>query len=341
MKKEDFPIDIVIPWVDGSDELWLKEKNKYSSSENSSIEAQIMRYRDWRLMRYWFRGIEKFAPWVRKIHFITWGHLPNWLDTSHPKLHIVNHKDYIPDKWLPTFSANPIELNFHRIKDLSEHFIYFNDDMFLIKPINKSNFYRKGKPCVMFRLSALSGDYNDPFKHILLNDSAIINRHFSFKTFKKQQIPLWLNYRYSVINNLLNLILIIMKPNMPTLMSFHLPQAMLKSTFEEVWIKETTYLEKVSSNKFRTYGIDINQYIFTYWDIFCGRAAPIDLNKIGMYYDLQNKAEEAAAVIMKQKYRMVCLNDTVESEFEHKRQLLSVAFESILPEKSSYEKTSK
>ena len=92
-------IDIVIPWVDGNDPEWLAEKNKYK--KNKAEDDNINRYRDWDLLRYWFRGIEKNAPWINKIHFITWGHLPSWLDAENPKLNIVKHQDYIPEKYLP------------------------------------------------------------------------------------------------------------------------------------------------------------------------------------------------------------------------------------------------
>ena len=92
-------------WVDGNDPEWQKEKNNYDKKDNA--DGSIVRYRDWDLLQYWFRGVEKFAPWVNKVYFITWGHLPKWLDTSNPKLVIVNHKDYIPEEYLPTFSANP------------------------------------------------------------------------------------------------------------------------------------------------------------------------------------------------------------------------------------------
>ena len=93
-------IDFVITWVDGSDPAWLREKAAYGGQEinerTPSVDARDVRYLDHGLLRYWFRGVEKFAPWVRKIHFVTWGHLPAWLDTGHPKLHIVRHEDYIP-----------------------------------------------------------------------------------------------------------------------------------------------------------------------------------------------------------------------------------------------------
>ena len=83
------PIDFVITWVDGTDPAWRAEKQHYSPDAVS--DDQEVRYRDWELLRYWFRGVEKFAPWVRTIHFVTWGHLPDLLNVENPKLHIVNH----------------------------------------------------------------------------------------------------------------------------------------------------------------------------------------------------------------------------------------------------------
>ena len=72
-------IDFVILWVDGSDPEWKKQKSKYS--HDSKDDDRPQRYRDFGMLRYWFRGVEKFAPWVRNIYFVTWGHLPEWLDT--------------------------------------------------------------------------------------------------------------------------------------------------------------------------------------------------------------------------------------------------------------------
>lgn len=56
-------IDIVIPWVDGSDSAWQAEKAKYSGKRTDDSDS-VNRYRDWGLMPYWFRSIESYAPWV-------------------------------------------------------------------------------------------------------------------------------------------------------------------------------------------------------------------------------------------------------------------------------------
>lgn len=107
-------IDFVIPWVDGGDTEWLEEKKKYTV--NKGADNSVNRYRDWDNLQYWFRGIEKFAPWVNRIHFITWGHLPEWLQCESSKAKCCQTENYIPKQYLPVFSANPIELNIHRLK---------------------------------------------------------------------------------------------------------------------------------------------------------------------------------------------------------------------------------
>ena len=138
-------IDFVLTWVDGTDPKWIAEKRKYEkqiieSSEEANAEC---RYRpETEMLRYWFRGVEKFAPWVNKIHFVTCGQKPYWLNGNHKKLNLVNHNDYIPSQYLPTFSSNVIELNLHRLPNLKEQFVLFNDDMYLLQPIRESFYFR-------------------------------------------------------------------------------------------------------------------------------------------------------------------------------------------------------
>ena len=151
-------IDFVIPWVDGSDpewkkdrDKWLKQLNKedYSGSgidNKEDIDGSEERYRDWGLLKYLFRGINKFTPWVRKVHFITYGHLPEWMDTECPKLHIVRHEDYIPEKYLPVFNCNVLETRLQDIKGLAEKFIYINDDIYFLDTISPTDFFKDGKP---------------------------------------------------------------------------------------------------------------------------------------------------------------------------------------------------
>ena len=89
MKYEKDPkIDFVITWVDGNDPKWLEEKNKYKNN-SKNLSNTSNRFRDWDNLQYWFRAIEKFTPWVNRIHFVTYGHLPKWLNTNNSKLNVV------------------------------------------------------------------------------------------------------------------------------------------------------------------------------------------------------------------------------------------------------------
>ena len=171
-------IDFVIPWVDGSDPNWITEKNRYIEEDG---DKRNQRFRDWHLLKYWFRGVEKNAPWVNRIHFITWGHIPAWLNTNHERLSVVFHEDYIPHKYLPTFNANTIELNLHRIKNLCQKFVYFNDDIFIIKKIKQADFFFKERPCSMAGLGIPGGLEEKIYNNILLNNNRILNKHFMQK----------------------------------------------------------------------------------------------------------------------------------------------------------------
>lgn len=188
MKTEE--IDIVLAWVDGSDPVWCEKKKERMRQQGLSVKSDDReeRYRDWDLMHYWFRSIENFAPWVRKIHFVTFGHLPEWLDSSNPKLHIVNHEDFIPAKYLPTFSSHPIEWNFHRIEGLSENFIYFNDDMLLLKPVKPTDFFKNGKPVDMLALQPDVTNVDDTtMPYIYLNNAMLLAKYFDKRQNMKKQ----------------------------------------------------------------------------------------------------------------------------------------------------------
>ena len=188
MKKQI--IDFVITWVDGSDPLWFRQKQNAKKKQGVSVDIddRIERYRDWEILKYLFRSIENFAPWVNNVYFVTCGHLPAWLNTECPKLQIVSHKDFIPEKYLPTFNSHSIEWNFHRIKNLSEHFVYFNDDMFLLHPIKPTDFFENGKPVDMLALQPDVANVEDTIMpYIYLNNTMLLAKYFDKRENMKKQ----------------------------------------------------------------------------------------------------------------------------------------------------------
>lgn len=328
------PIDFILTWVDGSDPEWQKERAQYSGEEYT--ERASVHYRDWGVLKYWFRAVEAYAPWVNRIHFVTCGQTPNWLNIKHPKLHLVNHRDYMPEEYLPTFSANPIELNFHRIKGLAEQFVYFNDDTFLTAPTQPEDFFKNGLPCDSATFSALIPSVKgEVITYILFNDLLLINANFSKRQCLKGKLSKWLNLIYGKDNLKTLYYLPISKFN--GFVNPHLPNAFRKSTFEEVWKAESEYLDMVSRNRFRTKE-DVNQYLMRYWRLVKGEFMPRS-SKVGVCCTIGTANEIIKQHIIDKDIKLLCINDnsTLVDFFEQKKWIQEL-METVFKEKCTYEK---
>lgn len=146
---QDDKIDIVYLWVDGSDKKWRTEKDKWYKKITGhtpvySSAAGEERFRDNGELLYSIRSVAECVPWINHIYIITgFNQVPKWLNTNHPKITIVPHEEIMSEKALPTFNATSIEMCISNIKNLSEHFILINDDMFFNKPVSTDFFFDK------------------------------------------------------------------------------------------------------------------------------------------------------------------------------------------------------
>lgn len=330
----DEKIDFVMIWVDGSDPKWQEEKIKYSDNPEA-VRSGINRYRDWGLLKYWFRGVEKFAPWVNNVYFITCGHYPEWLNLNHPKLKFLKHEDYMPKEYLPTFSSHPIELNLHRIEELSDKFVYFNDDMFLISMTTPADFFKENKPRYVAGCDIIYGEDNDSIWHIFVNNSNLINKYFNKTESIKNNFFKWFSFNYP-FKVLLKTFLLLPFNNFSRIVDLHIPVPILKSTMNELWNKEKVLLDKTSRNKFRSVN-DVSQYIFREYDIARGNFEPAQ-KKIGKYYSCLNDGlDKVSDEMIKQKIKAICISDDEKVDFEKASKQISDAFQKIFPDKSSFE----
>ena len=152
------------------------------------------RYRDYGTFNYWFRMVERHAPWVNNIYLITNGQRPKWLNVNHPKLKWVRHEEFIPKEYLPIFNASAIEMNIHRIDGLSENFVLFNDDMYLIQDVKYSDFFVNEKPKLLAVYEALVPWSR--FSKIYFNDVLVLYRHFPNKKALRQSPFKFFNIKY-------------------------------------------------------------------------------------------------------------------------------------------------
>ncbi len=326
--------DFVVTWVDMNDPKWKEEFSKYSGmQENEENGVTDARFRDYGFLRYWFRGVEKFAPWVRKIHFVTSGQIPDWLDTSNPKINLVKHSDYIPQRFLPTYNSVVIERYIHKIPGLADHFVYFNDDFYIIRPITPERFFRNGLPCDIAAF-LYNPSWSQWYKRIK-NNIRIINQHFDKKEVMRRDHDKWFHPSYG-LRARWNYIL---KPygKFITLRTPHNAQPYLKSTFEEVWNVAEKELTETSANRFRTV-TDYTPELFRTWQICRGNFEPYNTYADTKMFPLMLKSKKAVKAIHEQSYSLICLNDNKHiRNYEKVMESIKEAFESILPEKSSFE----
>lgn len=331
-------IDIVVLWVDGADPAWLEEKRKYMPPSEADSDC-VSRYRDWGLLPYWFRAVEKFAPWVRTVYFVTWGHVPAFLNLDCPKLHVVRHEEFIPAEYLPTFSSHTIEMNIHRIPGLAEHFIYFNDDMFLLRPAAERDFFRDGLPCTYGReVPWVFNGSVGAWGHAAANDLGVINAHFPKKEALRHYPNKFYSREYRWKDNLRTFMLNTLFPDWFTgFKNLHAPAAYLKQTFEAVWTAEPELLHSTCRDRFRT-AANVNQWVCLWWQVASGNFAPYDVDNL-VESVTEKTVDLLCRCIENQEHAMICVNDLDDAaDIQPMAEKLRSAFAAILPEKSGFEK---
>lgn len=326
-------IDLVLPWVDACDPSWQKTINEYS--ENS---IHLNRYQSWDSLQYIFRGIETCMPWINKVFFVTWGHLPDWLNTSCEKLKIIRHDEYIPNEYLPTFNSNTIEMNYWRIPDLSENYILFNDDLFPLRPIPKEYYFKDGIPCeeaveTHFILKADKG-LDLQMNYACVNNMVILNRHFDKREVINRNRDKWFSPIYG--NRLQQNINLEYWNNFESFVYPHEAMPMKKSILKEIWETEPQMLDRASKNRFRSYS-DVTQRLITMWQICKGEFVPCKYQ--GKLYILDEENVDAAVLaIRERKYPIISLNESEDADFSVLKNKINCELNILFPKKSIFEK---
>lgn len=334
MSKENFPIDFVVTWVDGGDPQWLSKHDVYSGED--SLDMKKARFRDFGIFKYWFRAVERYAPWVNHVYLVTDQQKPDWLNTSYSKITVIDHSQIIDKKHLPIFNSNAIELNLHKIPGLSEHFVYFNDDMFLNRSVKPIDFFSKdGLPRDTAGLNAIQPMFD--FDYIHVNNMKIINENFNKKQVMKQQFFKFLN----PVNGSLNIytLLLFFWPRFTRFFDLHYPYSLRVSDMQSVIASNLNAYNQTQNDRFRSKS-DITIWLVRYYSLVQGQFKPRS-PKVGKIYDLHTHSEAALRDIYKHRHKMIVLNDDAAidaMEFQQLRSSLDRAFFKRLPTKSVFEK---
>ncbi|WP_151765707.1 Stealth CR1 domain-containing protein [Acinetobacter colistiniresistens] len=154
MMETVLPIDVVITWVDGQDSQLNQKRQKYLNTLIAKEAASQTRFASNNEIYFCIASILKYMPEVGTIYLITDQQKPLWLDEfvnqglcSAGKIKIIDHMQLFKgyEEYLPTFNSLSIETMFWNIPELAEHFIYFNDDVFLNAPLSGSDCFEQDK----------------------------------------------------------------------------------------------------------------------------------------------------------------------------------------------------
>jgi hypothetical protein len=309
-----FPVDAVYTWVDGSDAAWAARRRRFDDQGYHAESANAARYLCRDELRYSLRSLEQNAPWIRTVYVVTAGQRPDWLDTSHPRIRVVDHEEIFDDpEALPTFNSHAIESRLHHIEGLSEHFLYFNDDMFLGRPVSPQDFFlSNGSTRAFFSPSFVPHDASShddrPVDAAGKNNRRIIADTFGPVLVQKLR---------------------------------HAPYPLRRSVLAEI---ETTFAEehrRTMRSRFRSAtDLSIPSSLHHYYAYLTSRAVPSQIDFT--YLDLAKpEIERRLGILLACRDRQAfCINDTISDGHDVARQarLLNGFLEAYYPVPSTFER---
>lgn len=312
-------IDVVYLWVNGDDSTWQKIKAecdlKYTGKERKPDAIANNRYSDHNELKYSLRSVWKYASFVNHIYIVTMNQRPAWLK-DHPQITIIDHKDIFKNQDdLPTFNSMAIESNLHRIPNLNEYFIYFNDDMLLGKQVNPSDFFSEtGEVKVLFEK-----DWYSPEGSATKND-----------------ITFWAACRNT--NNLLNQKF----KHEPRLLICHAPYALSKSYMEKTVQQFPEVFAKTSKHRFRCFeDYTITNGLLQYHWNYLGKVKKGKLTNLMLYFFDDEKIKKTMKNLKKLEEirpHTFCLQDKMFNYGERTKEILNKFLEGWYPEPAPWEK---
>lgn len=299
---ENPTIDLIITYVNSSDNNWIRDYVRTTKTHNPTAT----RFRSWGTLRYLFRGIAVYMPFIRNVVLIVSGptQVPAWLDTK--KVRVVYHDEFIPKEYLPTFNSCTIESFFWNIKDLADKVIYLNDDLFPVGPMAETDFFTDNTPHVKFKEPE---NYNA--RNMFQNQS----RNGLDTVLRALNLPEY--------------------PNGKILLPYHASFAIYKDSFLKIKeLCENNIRQSISTIRQNN---NINQYIYAYY-AYCTNAFINETVNYRYFNITDAEVSDIFTAITSETYQMLCLNDSDKlKDYARTRYLLQQCFERKFPDKCKYE----
>lgn len=319
------PIDVVYTWVNDADPEWRHQKVQYQEkfvSNDGAHPAALhsTRFHDRDELRYSLRSLERYASFVNSVYLVTNGQVPEWLNTTHPKLKLVAHQEIFSDPAaLPTFNSHAIESQLHHIDGLAEHYLYLNDDVFFAQAASPQDFFTSdGKAIAYLDEALVSETIVDPVRDSSLEWAAKNNAR--------------------LLRSLGN--------TQPLHKLLHVPHSQQKSVLIDLEDRFPAEFGQVAASRFRhSSDFAIATSLQQHYGMLSGKVelrGPHDPNFRACYV---NVASPFLRPILKRirlsaRYKAFCINEPVSADIDTSQFDCSVkAFlNSCFPQKSAFEK---
>ncbi|MEV6008834.1 stealth family protein [Streptomyces sp. NPDC051976] len=309
-----FPVDVVYTWVDGTDPAWLARRAEHTGASYHGESANAARYLSRDELRYSLRSLHMYAPWTRNVYVVTDDQVPDWLDTSVPGVHVVSHREIFRSPGsLPTFNSHAIESQLHRIEGLSEHFLYFNDDVMLGRETTAQDFFLANGTTKFFPSSALvplgeKSPDDPPVAAAGKNNRRIIEEYNGGVIVQKMK---------------------------------HMPHALRRSVLQEIEHTFAAEHRRTESSRFRGMDdISVASSLHHYYAFTTGRAIPAELPYV--YIDLSHPWTDTrlGRLLAARDKTVFCVNDTVstDDDLADQTDLITPFLESYFPVPGPFEK---
>jgi len=245
----DKSIDAVILWVDGNDKKLAEKRDRYLALENKSAThpgSLPLRFASSDEISYCIRSILKYARFIRNIYVVTDEQDPDlyrMIEERFPEkagcLKIIDHRHIFSgyEEYLPTFNSSSIHAMIWRIEGLSDRFVYFNDDVILIREHHEEDWFIGNRPVLMGQWLF------PPYRRVIGNKfKTLINRYFKSNRDYVPKVSFYIRqwksasalgyYRRYFFHD-------------------HSPHPFSRKAFEEFFIGNRELMEKTISYRFR------------------------------------------------------------------------------------------
>ncbi len=310
-----FPVDAVYTWVDGDDPVLAAKRRAHQAPSGGGIaprETGPSRYTSHDELKYALRSLEMYAGFVRRVHLVTDAQLPDWLDPDAEGLTVVDHRDILPADALPVFNSHAIESRLHHIPGLSEHYLYFNDDVFINRPVDAEHFFH-GNGIARIPLSPLKIGVGAPHPLEPAPNSAGKNAREVIRRFHGRYIAH---------------------------KALHTPHPQLLSVMREMERLGIDELGRTSYSRFRsTSDVAPASTLHHHWAIATGRAVPADYRFRYVQLGTPDMRRRLARLAAGEDVDFFCLNDvdTAPADRARARTALHAFLERKYPFPSRFE----